>query len=440
MAILDDLGLTPEIAVSITRYLVASYTGPTVRLEDAGANQADFYPDGLGGIAQGSSLGDAPSVWGTAPFSIVTLYEQSNGRDFDVAVNAGVLVDDVHPAGLWGATGLQMETGTAIDMIANESDSRVISGVVMNNGDITPPGGSVIFFGQSVASLAGLHFDYFDELDGTPANKIRGKVVGDSGAPIAVGADLVAEGNTVVFQALKPHAGTSSDVNAWTVDDIELYTEDALDAQVLVADGARWDFRVFDWTIRTQIADADEDFVFFEGVVLRSSSDISDATRSALAQDQMAYYETRDYVPGSGGTNLTTSQERSTAIALSLATAKTIGAAAEVDVSIALSKGLATDLGIATETAVALPLTTKTARTLLTALEADAAGDLALAVAKALGGAAETDQAAALDTSEALTLQPATEVNRALTLLAAMPCRRREAKAACLSGASISPF
>lgn len=299
MAILDDLGLTPEIAVSITRYLVASYTGPTVRLEDAGANQADFYPDGLGGIAQGSSLGDAPAVWGTAPFSIVTLYEQSNGRDFDVVVNAGVIVDDVHPAGLWGATGIQMETGATVDMIANESDSRVISAVVMNNGDIDPPGGIIRLFGQTATTLAGLDFDYFDRDDGAPANTIRGKAYGDSGAPVAVGADLVAEGDTVVFQALKPHAGTSSDANPWTVDDIELYTEDALDAQVLVADGARWDWRVFDWVIRTQISDTAEDFLFFEGVVLRSSSDFDDADRSALAQNQMAYYETRDYVPPS---------------------------------------------------------------------------------------------------------------------------------------------
>jgi len=300
MAILDDLGLSVELAVSLTRHLRAAYTGPTVRLEDSSGTpqQADFYPDGAGGIAQGSAVGDAPAVWGTPPFKVVTIYDQSgNGVDFDTVVNAGVLVDTVDPGGRWGATGLQIQTSSLVTLRAVLGESLLWSVAVHDDIDAASGGGSQgVLFGSQAPTLHGMQYTWWDTTAGAVASKMR--VVGrsDNGFDIA-GSDLIEKSQSACWQMLKPTAGTAV-VSNLTTDDMEIYTEDALDG---TRAASQWDIRDWAYTINLPLGDADTDILFFEGVILSSTSDISDADRSALAQDQMAYYETRDYVPGEAG-------------------------------------------------------------------------------------------------------------------------------------------
>jgi len=291
MAILDDLGLDIIAAYSFSRYLRLAYAGPVVRLRDSLSAEADFYPNGSGGLAQGSAVGDDPNTWGTAPFDVVTVYDQSgNALDADTLISASYPDLNLALTGGFAAMeseGLRSTLNLSASGISN-STSHILAAVVQYNGTevFGNNGGNVL--GQSAGSIAGLRYEAYSGTAGVFDPRYIDYQADDIYQ--ALSTDFIDQGERVSLALVKPTAGSSSA-------DIEGYFEGALDGG---NSGGVWDIRSSFKLDLSGTQSSDQLSPLFEAVWLQSASDLIQADIDALIADQMAYYETRDYVPGGG--------------------------------------------------------------------------------------------------------------------------------------------
>ena len=427
MAILDDLGLDIIAAYSFSRYLRLAYAGPVVRLRDSLSAEADFYPNGSGGLAQGSAVGDDPNTWGTAPFDVITVYDQSgNALDADTLISASYPDLNLALTGGFAAMeseGLRSTLNLSASGVSN-STSHILAAVVQYNGTeaFGNNGGNVL--GQSAGSIAGLRYEAYSGTAGVFDPRYIDYQADDIYQ--APGTDFIDQGERVSLALVKPTAGSSSA-------DIEGYFEGVLDGG---NSGGVWDIRSnFKLDLSGSQA-SDQLSPLFEAVWLQSASDLIQADIDALIADQMAYYETRDYGPAAAGTSLGTAIETDSAPPISAARVSTLGAAqetdaalslasarrrtltpaAEVDQALPLSVARVRSLGVAAETEAALPLATAAGVTLASVTMAETALPLAAERVRSLGLATTSIEALALSTAHACTLTPAIEAIQILPI------------------------
>lgn len=296
MAFLDDVGLAVRLALSCNRYLRDAYTGPIIRLRDTDdSSEADFYPDGSGGLAQGSTSGDPPATWGVGPFQVCAVYDQSgSGIIFDVEVSVTTYDNVINQSGRHGFMQGRLRSDGNIQGDDWDQDESLWTVIGTNNQTDTTAVVSSGFLGHSALSLAGIHIAPTDDGDPGAVDPIGFRYLSDQDDQI-IGDDRFAQGEAFCAQMLI--YDNDSDTQA----DVKGYAEDVEDGAGMT--DAEIDIRDFLFEIGRGGGTEDQ-IVWHEGFIVTDATDISDEDRSAIAQNCMAYYETRDYVPAAAGSIL----------------------------------------------------------------------------------------------------------------------------------------